>query len=431
MAELKNEPYINSGKVKKTSPLAWVPTLYFAEGLPNVIVITLAVLMYSQLGLSNDKVAFYTGWLYLPWVIKPFWSPFVDMLKTKRWWVVSMQFLMGAGLASVGYGITSDGFVTKTLIAFWLIAFCSATHDVAADGYYMLSLSPHEQSFFVGIRSTFYKIANVLGQGVLVFLAGRLEKVCGIPVAWSVTLYLSAAIMLAVALYHFVMLPRPASDFTSTTRNLPYIFIRTFVKFFRKKHIVRALLFILLFRLGEAQLCKISPLFMKAPILEGGLGFSVDMVGMVYGTAGVIALLAGGILGGVLVSKDGLRHWFWPMVMSMNLPNLVYVYMAWAHVRSLALVTSLVCLEQFGYGFGFTAFMLYLIYFSRGRHKTSFYSISTGFMALGMMLPGMFSGEIQSHLGYLDFFIWVCICTIPGFIIAKFLPIDPNFGKKD
>lgn len=433
-AEISNLENENQEANKK--PYTWVPTLYFTEGLPYVIITALAVVFYKKLGFNNTDAAYFTSWLYLPWVIKPFWSPFVDMFKTKRWWTLAMQLLMGAGFASIGLLLMQgvDHFVSISMIIFWLIAFSSATHDIAADGFYILSLSSHDQSFYVGIRNTFYRISIIIGQGALLFLAGLLEeKFCDIPMAWSTTLLIAGALICFMRIYHGFTLPKPASDVSAHhhDNDIAKAFFRTFYKFITKKGFALALAFILLFRLGEAQLSKMSSLFMLDSLEAGGLGLSTKDIGIIYGTFGVIALTLGGILGGYVVSKDGLKKWFHTMVISMNVPNLVYVFMANLQPESHVLITCLVCIEQFGYGFGFTAFTLYLIYFSRGQYKTTFYAICTGFMALGMMLPGFVAGWIQEHIGYSNFFIWVCICTIPGFIIARFLPFDENFGKKE
>ncbi|MCR5570209.1 MAG: MFS transporter [Paludibacteraceae bacterium] len=414
----------------------WVPSLYFIEGLPNVIVTVLAVAFYNKMGFSNTEVAFFTSWLYLPWVIKPFWSPIVDSFKTKRWWVLGMQFMMGAGFAGIGLLLMqgTSHFFAFSMVLFWLIAFSSATHDIAADGLYILSLTSHEQSFYVGIRNTCYRFSIIAGQGGLLFLAGWLEKKTGnIPMAWSCTFMIIGGAICLFRLYHGIALPKPPCDVERSLCNnhITVAFYRTFYKFITKKGFGLALAFILLFRLGEAQLAKMSYLFLNDSVANGGLGINTKDIGIIYGVFGVSALTVGGLLGGYLVSKDGMKRWFYPMVIGMNVPNLVYVLMAILQPSNYIFITFLLCIEQFGYGFGFTAFTLYLIYFSRGQYKTTFYAISTGFMALGMMLPGLVAGWIQEHIGYSNFFIWVCICTIPGFIIARFLPFDKNFGKKE
>lgn len=604
------------------SPWSWVPTLYFAQGIPYVIVMTVSVIMYKRLGISNADIALYTSWLYLPWVIKPLWSPVVDLLKTKRWWIVIMQLLVGAGLAGVALTIPAPGFFKYTLAFFWLLAFSSATHDIAADGFYMLALDEHKQALFIGIRSTFYRIAMITGQGLLIILAGFFETSTGlppvefsvharpdlparidvpefrqtdgndeltfiltanelqvstqkvepeiidslkrwaaqqnlangfvipevkeskkeesgwwtnhisgplktqlknlfgrdqtvetslhpgnvalvglrlsaapepdqevilntgfrrgdesislvvgerivmnrsnwnktawlvvqldpklqgastawfegrsgkIPLAWSLTFVILTVLFLIFFVYHRFILPRPATDKPAVQENnegLFQEFFITFKSFFRKKNIGSALAFLLLFRLGESQLVKLASPFMLDAREAGGLGLTTGDVGLIYGTIGILALTLGGILGGWVASRNGLKYWIWPMALAMNLPNLMYVYLSYATPQSMWLISASVAVEQFGYGFGFTAYMLYMIYFAAGSHKTAHYAICTGLMALGMMIPGMISGWIQEIVGYQNFFIWVLICTIPGFIVIKFLKIDPQFGIK-
>ena len=409
------------------NPWSWIPTLYFAEGLPYVLVMTVSVIMYKNLGISNAEIAFYTSWLYLPWVIKPFWSPFVDLLKTKRWWITSMQLLIGAGLAGIAFFLPTTFFFQATLAVFWLMAFSSATHDIAADGFYMLALNESEQSLFVGIRNIFYRIATITGQGLLIVLAGMLEKWTGnIPYAWSLVFFVCAGLFIAIGLYHSYQLPKPTTDKGASLGSLGNLF----KTFFQKKGIVLSLAFILLYRLGEAQLAKLaSPFLLDKPEM-GGLNLSTEQVGIIYGTIGVIALLLGGIVGGIVASKHGLKKWLWYMVAAMNVPNLVYVYLAFVQPENFWVISSCVAIEQLGYGFGFTAFMLYLIYVAQGPYQTAHYAICTGFMALGMMLPGMIAGWLQEMMGYDWFFIWVCLCTIPGIILASFLPIPEEFGKK-
>ncbi|WP_455672072.1 MFS transporter [Phocaeicola sp.] len=430
--------------MKKTSPWAWIPTLYFAQGLPYVAVMTISVIMYKRLGISNTELAFYTGWLNLPWVIKPLWSPFIDLIKTKRWWIVTMQMLIGAGLAGIAFTIPTSHFFQLTLAVFWLLAFSSATHDIAADGFYMLALDSHQQALFVGIRSTFYRIATIAGQGLLIMLAGRLETVTGnIPYSWSITFFVLAGLFLGVWIYHRFMLPHPASDSprgdtASSTcpatqpspSGLMKEFFTTFATFFQKKQAGIAILFMLLYRLPEAQLAKMCIPFLVDPIDQGGLGMTTEEIGFAQGTVGIIGLTLGGILGGIAVSKGGLRKWLWPMVWAISLPDLVYVYLSYAQPESLYLINACIFIEQFGYGFGFTAYMLYLIYFANGEHKTAHYAICTAFMALGMMIPGMAAGWLQELMGYNHFFIWIMVCCAATFGVTALLKIDPEFGKK-
>ncbi|HNZ85439.1 MAG TPA: MFS transporter [Paludibacteraceae bacterium] len=420
-------------KNKPISPWAWIPSLYFGQGIPYVVAATtFSLIMYKNMGISNADAALYTSWLYLPWVLKPFWSPFVDLIKTKRWWILLMQFVIGIALAGVAFAIPLPYFLQSTLAILWLIAFSSATHDIAADGFYMLALDTHEQSLFVGIRSTFYRVAMIVGQGALVMLAGYLETTMpSIAIAWSITFYGIAVFFFALVLYHWFVLPKPSTDIVRNDKRVVTDFFATFGAFFTKKGIWLSIVFILLYRLGEAQLVKIASPFLLDPRSVGGLGLTTSEVGFVYGTIGVIALTLGGILGGIVAAKDGLKHWLWIMVIAMNLPNLVYVYFAYMQPDNFYIIASGVAIEQFGYGFGFTAFMLYLIYIAKGEFQTAHYAIATGFMALGMMLPGMFAGILQEYMGYFPFFVWVCICTIPGFLLIPFLKIDPSFGKKE
>jgi len=610
-----------STKSKQRSPWLWVPTLYFAEGIPYVIVMTLSVILYKRMGISNADITLYTSWLYLPWVIKPLWSPIIDILKTKRFWIIIMQLVIGVGLAGVAFTIPVDRFFQYTLAFFWLIAFSSATHDIAADGYYMLELSSGDQAFFVGIRSTFYRFAMLTGQGLLVILAGSIETYTGlqplevevnaqrsnietvdfhpedfqalnetgktyfaaenelnipfgkvdgatadsifhavnrwnidndfypedehvakedkisgwqrhvvqpfeeflqkvfkveqpelsdevgnyallpiqlskqpepgqvlvlnfgyekgdksihlvreyryefseknwdkpafavvqldskldkptsasfigrsgnISFAWSVVFMVIAAMFVLFFIYHRFILPRPASDVPNKTEGSGVVteFLKTFSSFFQKKQIGVAILFMLLYRLAESQLVKLASPFLLDAREVGGLGLTTGDLGIVYGTAGMIALTVGGILGGVVASRNGLKYWIWWMAVAINLPNLAYLLLSWFTPESLWFVTAAVVVEQFGYGFGFTAYMLYLIYISQGKYKTAHYAITTGFMALGMMIPGMISGWLQEIIGYQNFFIWVMICTIPIFLVLPFIKVDPEFGIK-
>ncbi|MFA8436996.1 MAG: MFS transporter [Marinifilaceae bacterium] len=614
----------NSTKTDR-NPWGWVPSLYFAEGLPYVIVMTVAVILYKRLGISNTDIALYTSWLYLPWVIKPFWSPLVDILKTKRWWIVGMQLLIGAGLAGVALTIPGDNFFKYTLAFFWLLAFSSATHDIAADGFYMLGLDEHKQAYFVGIRSTFYRVAMITGQGLLIILAGFLETSWGldpieiqltsqpgqvseiqlpknlegneeagdlhfildhqrldiathpiseetygqvfnwvqqqnaklgfvnsdkdstpikkedpswsaihikqplenflrqnlgegkmvshrmptngniallgihlssspeigeeialnlnrakgdksfrllssdrlvfneknwnrkawllfqldpklkkeayavyqgragnIPLAWTLSFFLLSGLFLLLGLYHRFFLPYPQSDFKRESNGFKGVFMgfgEKFFSFFRQKDIGVVLGVLLLYRLGESQLVKLAAPFLLDAREIGGLGLTTGDVGFIYGTVGLLCLTIGGILGGWLASRNGLKYWMWWMVIAINLPNLVYVYFSYVQPESFFLISAGIALEQFGYGFGFTAFMLYLIYVAEGEHKTTHFAIGTGLMAVGMMIPGMMSGWLQEIIGYRHFFIWVMICTIPPILMMRRVKIPASFGR--
>ena len=424
-----------TSKPNYRQPWAWVPSLYFAQGIPYVVAQTVSVIMYKRLGISNTDIAFYTSLLYLPWVIKPLWSPFVDMFSTKRLWTVALQFVIGLALAVVAFVLPLPSFFTWTLAIFWLLAFFSATHDIAADGFYMLALDPHQQAAFVGVRSTFYRIAMITGSGLLVMLAGHIESSSGgnIPLAWSVTFGVIAGLFLLFFAYHKLMLPYPIVDkptLVDKSKSVWHEFAQTFVIFFKKKDIVSILAFLLFYRFAEAQLVKLVSPFLLDPRDKGGLGLSTGEVGIVYGTVGIIALTLGGLLGGYVVSKNGLKYWLWIMVFSIHLPDLMFVYLSQVQPENFLLVNIAVAIEQFGYGFGFTAYMLYMIIVAAGEHKTAHYAICTGFMALGMMGPGMLSGYLQEFLGYKNFFLWVILATIPGFLVAAFAKVDPLFGRK-
>jgi MFS transporter, PAT family, beta-lactamase induction signal transducer AmpG len=620
------QPTPAASKRATRNPWAWIPTLYLAQGLPFTVVNFVSIIMYKSLGVSNADIAFYTAWLYLPWMLKPLWSPVVDILKTRRWWIWLTQLLVGACFAAVALTLPLPMFFQATLAVFYLVAFSSATHDIAADGFYMLALSEKQQAFFVGVRSTFFRISMVAGQGVLVILAGyiqtrtglpsadlrvvtkpgtalvqavspelletaaaeegplrvvlhpdsieidpqprnkadidalmatakewnstndfirtrqrtqatgekaegpswwsqsvsgplgdflrkrfgpdvapqtdiagnigltslRLSKPPGrevvvtpafktgdrnvsmaegtrlvfddsnwntpalvviqidhrlraetsaqfeirsgnIPLSWSIIFGVLVGLFLCFSVYHWVMLPLPQADRPGDVHGIPAFireFLKTFGSFFRKEHIGRMLLFLLFYRFAEAQLVRLAAPFLLDGREVGGLALTTGQVGFVYGTVGTISLLAGGLLGGFLASRNGLRAWIWPMVIAIQVPNLVYVYLSYAQPDAYWIVNLCVSIEQFGYGFGFAAYLLCMIYIAKGAHKTAHYAICTGFMAMGMMLPGMFSGWLQELIGYQHFFIWVLLATIPGFIVVALLPLDPEFGKK-
>ena len=413
------------------SPWSWIPTLYFAQGLPYVVVMTLAVIMFKRLGINNTDIALYTSWLYLPWVIKPLWSPLVDIVKTKRWWVITMQLVIGGGLAGIALTLPGPHAFRYSLAFMWLLAFSSATHDIATDGFYMLGLDTKKQAFFVGIRNTAYRLAMLTGQGLIVMFAGWLEKTysstlpeeIAVPRAWSVTFYLLAILFVLLFLYHQFILPKPGNDVPVKNGNPLNAFFQTFITFFQKKGIIAALAFILLFRFAESQLVKIASPFLLDNPEVGGLGLNTMQVGTIYGVVGLIALTIGGILGGIFMAKNGLKHGIWWMTAAMNLPNIVYVYLAFVHPSNIWLISSAVAIEQLGYGFGFTALTYFMMLFSKGPQQTAHYAICTGFMALGMMLPGMISGYIQELIGYQNFFLWIMICTIPSFIAVKYIKI--------
>lgn len=418
--------------MKKKTNWSWVPSLYIAEGLPYAIIMTLSIAMYKDFGVSNTQIAFYTSWLYLPWVIKPLWSPFVDVIKTKRWWVMTMQTLLGVGLAGIAFALSAPYYFKLTIAIFWIMAFCSSTHDIAIDGYYMLALDESEQSFFIGIRSTFYKIAQWLGNGALLIVLGRLQRHTTIVYSWILAFFIMAGFFIAMVLYHRFVMPKVESVPEKRT-GFDKVFSQigdVFATFFTKKGVGLALLFILLYRLGEAMLVKMKTPFLLDPLDVGGMGLTKVQYGIVDGTVGMLCMVAGGLLGGFALSRKGLKYWLWFMLLCMAMPNAVYIYMAYAQPSSLWLVGTCVGLEQLGYGFGFTAFTLYLMYFARGKYKTSHFALCTGFMALGMMLPGMIAGWLQETMGYQHFFILVFILGLVVMAVVPFLKVDPEYCKK-
>ena len=418
---------------KKPSPWSWIPTLYVAEGLPYALVMSVSLVFYQNLGVPNAQNTFLVGLLYLPWVIKPLWSPAVDILKTRRAWIWPMQILMGAALAGVAFAVPTTHFLAATLAFFWLLAFTSATHDVAADGFYLLALTEHDQAWFNGIRTTFYRVAGILAKGQLVILAGILAAQSNnFSTAWSLVFGLVAAIVLLLAIYHRGILPRPDSDqpIVAGRKNFSDEFSKTFTAFFQKPDIGIALLFLLIYRFGEAQLMPVTQLFLLDTKMHGGLGLTNAQVGFVYNTVGVSALITGGLLGGFVIARRGLKFWLWPMLLAIHLPDAVFVWLAAAQPQNLFAIGAGIAVEQFGYGFGFAFFMLYMIYLARGAHATAHYALCTGFMALGMMIPGLWSGWLQEHLGYKLFFAWVMLATIPSFLIAMKIPLASEFGRK-
>ncbi|HEY2329367.1 MAG TPA: MFS transporter [Verrucomicrobiae bacterium] len=424
---------MTADKQNTRRPWLWVPTVYVAEGLPNTIVALVAVVLYKNLGLSNAAIAYYTGWLYLPWVIKPLWSPVVDLLKTRRQWIWATQLLMGAGLAGIAFSIPAPHFLQWTLAFFWLTAFASATHDIAADGFYMFAATEQEQSFFIGFRSAFFNVGKIFAQGGLIVLAGELQKRTGSFIsAWTTVFILAAGFFACLGIYHRWILPRPATDH-AVRENSPAQFFKdffsTFTAFFRKPKIITFLLFLLLYRLGEAQLLKVSQLFLLDSHQAGGLALTTTQVGL-CNPVGLVAFIAGALLGGLVAARDGLKFWLWPMLLAIHLPDAVFIWLAYAQPQNLLAICGGLAVEQFGYGFGFTALLLYMIYIAQGEHRTAHYAICTGFMALGLMLPGMWSGWLQEQLGYKIFFIWVILATIPSFLVALKIPLDSSFGKK-
>ncbi len=418
-----NSDNITPEKTPPKNPWWYIPTLYYAEGLPYVIINSVSVIMYKKMGIDNTQIALWTSLLNLPWVIKMLWGPFVDIYSTKRNWIIATQIAMMICLGTAAFSLQLPNFFFISLGIFTIGALISATHDIAADGFYMLALNPEQQALYAGIRSVFYRIAVIFGTGILVIFAGLMEENIGnISLSWSITLAVSAVIFAGLFVYHRLILPRPKSDKPGNNEPNKIPFIDIITSYFNQPKILAILAFILFYRFGEAMLLKLVSPFLLDSRAKGGLGLTTTEVGLVYGTVGAISLIIGGIVGGAIVAKYGLKKTIFPLALSLNLPDLFYVYMAYKQ-PPIYLVYPLVSLEQFGYGLGFTSFMIYLMYISKGEYKTSHYAISTGIMALGVMVPGMVSGKLQELVSYPLFFVIVCLLTIPGMLTIFFLPL--------
>ena len=419
---------------KKDNAWLWIPTLYFASGLPYHAITSISDIMYKDMGIDNASIAMYTSILLIPWTIKPLWSPIVEMTGTRRKWTIVSQGILAICFALVALCIPSSNFLALTLTVFMAGAFISSTHDIALDGFYIISLPQEKQSFFSGIRNTFYRIAVVFSSGILVMLADSIAKRCeNTATGWSITFATTAAIMALLYLYNRRTMPHPALDTSNATSSIKSIFSNyggIISSYFKKPGIGATLAFLLLFRLPEAQLAKIGKLFLMDRAEKGGLGLEMGDIGFINGVIGIIGLIAGGIIGGICISRKGLKYWLWPMVVAISLPDAVYVYMSMAMPENLTIIGSCIFIEQLGYGFGFTAYTLYMIYFAQGKYPTAHFALSTAFMSLGMMLPGMFAGILQERMGYSNFFLWIMLCTAVTFAVSAIIKIEPNFGKR-
>lgn len=407
----------------------YVPTLYLAEGIPYGIVNSVSTIMYKTLGMPNEFIGF-TSILYLPWVVKMLWSPIVDIWGTRRRWIMGMQWMLMLMFALLAVSLQAEGGTVLSLAALAGIALCSATNDVATDGFYMTALEKREQAFFIGIRSTCYRLALVLAGGALVIVAGRIAKATGsTALSWSWSMGIGAGAFFVFALLHTLYLPFPPGDGSGHRLQSRTGFIDAFKSYFQQPRIAVVLAFILVYRLGEALLLKMAAPFLLDLPENGGLGLATDTVGFVYGTLGVIGLCVGGMVGGWAIARWGIRRCMWPMAVMLNAPNLFYVWLALAR-PPLPLVAVMVTTEQIGYGFGFSAFAVFLMDIACEPYKTSHFAISTGFMALGMMVPGMVSGLLQSELGYFWFFMAVVAAGLPGLALIRLLPMQGNGSAK-
>jgi MFS transporter, PAT family, beta-lactamase induction signal transducer AmpG len=411
---------LSDEKAVNRNPWFFIPTLYFAEGTPYILINVVSVIVYKRMGVDNASIAAWTSLLYLPWVIKMFWGPLVDTNSTKRNWIIFTQLAMTLCLASIAFSLHFTYFFYISLAAFFIGAFVSATHDIAADGFYLLSLTKKDQAGFVGIRSTFYRFSMIFGQGFIVWFAGWMEvKTTNIAASWTIAFSITACIYFILFVYHNFILPFPDIDTASSKKE--NAFTEVFISYFKQEKIGIILAFIFLYRFGEAFLIKMAtPFFLDKPG-TGGLGLATQQVGIVYGTIGIGCLLSGGIIGGLIIKKYGLKRCLLPMTLIMQFPMLIYILMSIIKPSGY-FASPFVALEQFAYGFGFTAYMVYLMYLAdKSKFKSAHYAISTGLMASGMMLPGYISGYLQQFLGYQNFFIVTALLGIPGVVISFFL----------
>lgn len=409
---------------KSRHPATWVPTLYFSEGLPFVATATVSVLMYKSLGLSDSEIAFFTTLVMWPWTLKPLWGPVLEMFKTKKHFVVVTQFIGGVSFGLLALTLPLDGFLQYSLVMFVIIAFNSATHDIAADGVYINTLNPMQQAQYVGWQGAFYNVAKVLSQGALVYVAGKLELTVGPTEAWMIVMGLFGAILILMALYHAKMLPSGGSSKSVESASEAFsTFVEVVKSFFLKKNILWGLAFIILYRFAEGQLTKIVPLFLRASREEGGLGLLTSDIGIAYGIFGAVAFVIGSVLGGYFVSKRGLKSSIFILCIIFNVPDAVYAYLAYAVPENFAVICAAISVEWFGYGFGFVGIILFMMQqIAPGKYKMAHYAFATSVMNLGFMIPSMVSGYVSDYLGYKNFFLWVLVATIPSFLVAWFVP---------
>ena len=421
-------------KINRRSPWCWIPTLYFAEGIPYVAVMTIAVILYKRMGVSNTEIALYTSWLYLPWVLKPLWSPFLEMFKTKKYFVVATQMVTGVAFGLVALSLPLPDFFCYAIAFMGVIAFSGATHDIAGDGVYLTELNATMQAKYIGWQGAFYNLAKILTNGGLVYLAGSLKDSIGIVHAWMVIMGICAAIMVVLSLYHVRMLPSggAASSDVRTVKDAMHMLWEVIRTFFQKKYIVWYICFIILYRFAEGYAMKIVPLFLKAGIDQGGLGLPVQEIGIIYGTFGAAAFVLGSILAGYYISAFGLRKTLFSLCCVFNIPFVVYLLLAIYQPSNVWVIGSAIVFEYFGYGFGFVGLTLFMMQqVAPGKHQMAHYAFASGIMNLGVMIPGMMSGYLSDWLGYRNFFIWVLVATIPAFLVTWFVPFTYNNDKKE
>lgn len=424
-------------QIKTTNPLKWVPSVYFGMGLPFVMVQLVSVIMFSEMGISDAKIAFWTSLVILPWSLKPLWSPFLEMFKTKKYFVVGTQMVTGICFALVALSLPLPDFFTYAIALMGVIAFSGATHDIATDGVYMTELDTRTQSKYIGWQGAFFNIAKVVANGGLVFLAGMLKNSMGVVNAWMLIMGVCAAVMILLSLWHSKVLPTGGKSAAqiSTAKEGWASFKNVFTTFFKKENIAFYIIFIILYRLAEGLAIKILPLFLKAPVENGGLGLEVSQIGLINGTFGAIAFIVGSILAGYYISAKGLRKTLFTLCCAINLPFLIYLLLAIFQPSNIFLIGSAVVCEYFGYGFGFVGLTLFMMQqVAPGQHKMAHYAFASGVMNLGYMFAGMVSGMLSDWLGYKQFFVVVAIAMIPALIVSRIIPFkypDRDESEKD
>lgn len=419
---------------KSINPICWVPTVYFAMGLPFVALSMVSVLMFSDMGVSNAQIAFWTSLIMLPWTLKPLWSPFLEMFKTKKYFVVATQMVTGVAFGLVALSLPLPDFFCYAIAFMGVIAFSGATHDIAGDGVYLTELNATMQAKYIGWQGAFYNLAKILTNGGLVYLAGSLKDSIGIVHAWMVIMGICAAIMVVLSLYHVRMLPSggAASGDVRTVKDAMHMLWEVIRTFFQKKYIIWYICFIILYRFAEGYVMKIVPLFLKAGIDQGGLGLPVQEIGIIYGTFGAAAFVLGSILAGYYISAFGLRKTLFSLCCVFNIPFVVYLLLAIYQPSNVWVIGSAIVFEYFGYGFGFVGLTLFMMQqVAPGKHQMAHYAFASGIMNLGVMIPGMMSGYLSDWLGYRNFFIWVLVATIPAFLVTWFVPFTYNNDKKE
>ena len=419
---------------KSINPICWVPTVYFAMGLPFVALSMVSVLMFSDMGVSNAQIAFWTSLIMLPWTLKPLWSPFLEMFKTKKYFVVATQMVTGVAFGLVALSLPLPDFFCYAIAFMGVIAFSGATHDIAGDGVYLTELNATMQAKYIGWQGAFYNLAKILTNGGLVYLAGSLKDSISIVHAWMVIMGICAAIMVVLSLYHVRMLPSggAASGDVRTVKDDMHMLWEVIRTFFQKKYIVWYICFIILYRFAEGYAMKIVPLFLKAGIDQGGLGLPVQEIGIIYGTFGAAAFVLGSILAGYYISALGLRKTLFSLCCVFNIPFVVYLLLAIYQPSNVWVIGSAIVFEYFGYGFGFVGLTLFMMQqVAPGKHQMAHYAFASGIMNLGVMIPGMMSGYLSDWLGYRNFFIWVLVATIPAFLVTWFVPFTYNNDKKE